>query len=166
MSESGLPRTLGNTRASGWGWIGRSSRRRPQAGGGRGTRCSFRAFIRTPGTLQSAAERSNSRQVMPRTSPVRAEVKIEKRSAAAPIPSTLASAAQKAGSCCQGSAGRWATRWTRRGGGSSSDKRPRQRANALSVALSTPFVRYDRSATTLFFPPSASPAQSDGRCLC
>ena len=138
MSDNGAAPSLrlageGNTSAPGAGCPTFTASNTARAAADNGTLCTLPAFMRRAGTTQIAAAVSTSPQVIPRTSPVRAAVRMAKRKASAAIPTRPSSAARKAGTCCHGKAGWCATARTLRGAGSSSARLPRQRAGLSPV---------------------------------
>ena len=80
LSLSGRPVGLGNTQ-----WLApansNASRRIDTARSDNGTRCALPAFMRSPGTVQTALSRSISSQVASRTSPDRIAVSVRNSNA-------------------------------------------------------------------------------------
>lgn len=90
-------------------------------------------MARTARVAPGAGSNSTSPQVMPRTSPERAAVRVRNCNARAPIPSRWASSFHQRDALASATAGRCSVSFTFDGLGRSSAKFPRQRAGLSTV---------------------------------
>ena len=134
MSERGLwSRVLGKTMSVSASLVSFKDSSSCIAASDSGTRCSFPAFMRSPGTVHSLCSKSTSYQAIPRTSPERAAVRMVNCRASAPMPLCWRSSAMKGFMSRHGSAAKCFDLATLERAGSSASRWPFQRAGLSPV---------------------------------